>query len=96
MDKSDNLLTYDAQLDFKKWALRKLGTKRDIFYFDCVTGVDAKTSKDIKWLTANGTMTWGEGLKILQSWHANKPIAKPHILSQAELDARAYREMYGI
>lgn len=60
------VLTYDGQIDFEKWALRMLGTKKDLFYFDYVTGVDAKTSKDIRGLVADGSMTWGAALEVVR------------------------------
>lgn len=60
------ILTYDGQIDFEKWALRMLGTKKDLFYFDYVTGVDTKTSKDIKGLVADGSMTWGAALEVVR------------------------------
>ena len=60
------VLTYDGQIDFKKWALRILGTKKDLFYFDYVTGVDTKTSKDIRGLVADGSMTWGAALEVVR------------------------------
>ena len=60
------VLTYDGQIDFKKWALRMLGTKKDLFYFDYVIGVDTKTSKDIKGLVANGSMSWGAALEVVR------------------------------
>ena len=64
--KAKQILTYDGQLDFEKWALRMLGTKKDLFYFDYVTGVDTKTSKDIKGLVADGSMTWGAALEVVR------------------------------
>ncbi len=60
------VLTYDGQIDFEKWALRMLGTKKDLFYFDYVTGVDTETSKDIKGLVADGSMTWGAALEVVR------------------------------
>lgn len=60
-------LTYDVQLDFKKWALKFLRSKSDSFYFDYVTGVDSKTSKDIPGLVADGSLTWEEALRILEN-----------------------------
>ena len=57
-------LTYGDQLKFKA-AWRRHHKKGDIFYFDFVTGVDAKTSRDILGLSANGSMTWSQADKIL-------------------------------
>lgn len=61
----DTLLTYDNQLDFKAYARKTYGLPD--FYFDYVTGVDAKNDRDIPGLYADGTMTWGEAVDILKS-----------------------------
>lgn len=57
-------LTYGDQLKFKA-AWRRHHKKGDIFYFDFVTGVDAKTAMDIPGLAADGSMTWSQADKIL-------------------------------
>jgi len=66
MNLQDAILTYQNQLHFKKWALAQLKTAEDLFYFDYVTGVDAKDDKDIPGLTANETLTWSQALEVLK------------------------------
>lgn len=61
MDKT--ILTYDNQLEFKKYARKSRGVKD--FYFDYITCVDADTDMDIPGVTADGTMTWGQAIAAL-------------------------------
>lgn len=66
--KYGNQLIYAGQLEFKKWAQQKGASKKNgaDFYFDFVTGVDAKTGKDIKGLKADGSMTWSKALEVVK------------------------------
>lgn len=64
-------LTYDGQLEFKRFVGRNnkelgINHKGDFFYFDYVTGVDAETSRDIPGLMANGSMTWCQAVDVLK------------------------------
>lgn len=63
MNPIDNILTYDGQLDFKKWARKEYHLPD--FYFDYITCVDAKDDRDIEGVVADGSMTWGEAADYL-------------------------------
>lgn len=71
---ADDRLTYDGQLQFKRAWCRKY-LKDDCFYFDYVTGVDAKTSHDIPGLIADGSLTWRQASSILCKHFGIKELA---------------------
>lgn len=65
MKMSSNILTYDRQLEFKRYAHRRgIPVKKD-FYFDYITGVDEATSMDIPGLSADGTLTFAQAYDIV-------------------------------
>lgn len=63
---NSKILTYANQLEFKAYA-KSQGIDQNAFYFDCVTGVNALTNKDIPGLTADSTLTFGQALQILKT-----------------------------
>lgn len=65
----NRILTYDNQLEFKKFA--KLGAKRK-FYFDNTSCVDDKTSENIPNVYCDGTLTFGKAKKILIKYFNDK------------------------
>lgn len=54
------LLTYENQLEFKRWARAAKGLDKTKYYFDFVQAVDAKTDKDIQEVQADGSLSWDE------------------------------------
>jgi len=64
-------LVYDEQIVFKKFIKKHFGFKKD-FYFDCVTGVDGKTDRDIKGVRCDGTLTWNQNLIALRKHFEKK------------------------
>lgn len=65
-------LEYEDQLDFKRWVLENYpqvaAVSDDPFYFDYVTGVDARDDKDIPHLACDGSLTWGDAAEILMNY----------------------------
>jgi hypothetical protein len=69
----NRILTYDNQLEFKKFA--KLGAKCK-FYFDNTSCVDDKTSANIPNVCCDGTLTFGKAKKILVKYFNDKAKAE--------------------
>ena len=53
-------LTYENQMEFKRWARAARGLDKTKYYFDFVQAVDAKTDKDIQEVQADGSLSWDE------------------------------------
>lgn len=73
---SDCPLTYNTQLDFKKYFIKRLtqeGYKfnKNIFYFDDIDCVDTKTSRDIPGVKANKTLNFDEAYNRLLKYFLN-------------------------
>lgn len=67
----NNVLTYDSQIKFEKWAMKNgIDSKKHDFYFDHITAVDAThdDQPDIPGVKADGTMTWGKALAKLKKY----------------------------
>lgn len=73
------ILTFDNQLEFKKFA-RKTGGK---FYFDDVNCVDEATSSNIDGVTCDGTLTFDKAAKMLTKYFANKKKAEAKAKKEA-------------
>ena len=54
------LLTYENQLEFKRWAKAAKGLDKTKYYFDFVQAVDSRTDKDVSGVRADGSLTWNE------------------------------------
>lgn len=66
------ILTYDNQLEFKKFAFKN-GLKRKYdFYFDDIDCVDTKTSSNIPKITCDDMLTFEKALKKLIEYFENK------------------------
>lgn len=61
-------LTYSNQLEFKAWAKQQVQFGKNDFYFDYITGVNAKTGRNIAGLDAGGDLSWDEALDILKAY----------------------------
>ena len=73
---SDCPLTYNTQLDFKKYFIKRStqeGYKfnKNIFYFDYIDCVDTKTSRDIPGVKANKTLNFDEAYNRLLKYFLN-------------------------
>ena len=73
---SDCPLTYNAQLDFKEYFIKRSkqeGYKfnKNIFYFDGIDCVDTKTSRDIPGVKANKTLNFDEAYNRLLKYFLN-------------------------
>lgn len=73
---SDCPLTYNNQLDFKEYFIKRSkqeGYKfnKDIFYFDDIDCVDGKTSRDIPGVKANKTLNFDEAYNRLLKYFLN-------------------------
>lgn len=73
---SDCPLTYNTQLDFKKYFIKRStqeGYKfnKNVFYFDNIDCVDTKTSRDIPGVKANKTLNFDEAYNRLLKYFLN-------------------------
>lgn len=73
---SDCPLTYNTQLDFKKYFIKRStqeGYKfnKNVFYFDDIDCVDTKTSRDIPGVKANKTLNFDEAYNRLLKYFLN-------------------------
>ena len=90
--KFKQILYWDDQCKFTSFCKRHFKIRE--FYFDDIFGVDGKTQKNIPYLRANGTMTWGEAFKVVKAWNDGTEIAKPHYLTKEEIQMKQYIECY--
>lgn len=74
-------LTYDGQLEFKKWAKTQgLSKKNGVdFYFDnieCVDGRDPHDQSTIRGVVCDGSLTWGEAARRLRKYFGVEELDK--------------------
>ena len=63
------ILTYDEQLNFKRFIVANFGIEQ--FSFDSIYGYDFISYKDIEGLLADGSLTWYEAYIILKNHFDN-------------------------
>jgi hypothetical protein len=73
---SDCPLTYNTQLDFKKYFIKRSAQEgyefnKNVFYFDYIDCVDTKTSRDIPGVKANKTLNFDEAYNRLLKYFLN-------------------------
>ena len=94
------ILTYNNQLEFKKFAFKN-GLKRKCdFYFDDVDCVDAKTSSNIPKVKCDGTLTYEKALKKLikyfenmEKFEAKEAEREAKAAAKAKRDAKRAKEI---
>lgn len=68
----DIILTWDNQINFKKYYKRYTGEKDPKFYFDGIYCVDKNTDKNIENVNATGELTYEQAAKRIET-HFKRP-----------------------
>lgn len=66
-DDHGTILTWDKQIDFKRYYQKHIGEKNPQFYFDGVSCIDKNTSKSIPGVDASGKYTYGHAAQVIRN-----------------------------